>query len=282
MALPACGLFGSDLERKEQVDNLSSCRGDADDEQALDTILVSEEYGDSLHEMIACGNLTLLLAGRIIAGVVDALQSGAQGETPDGWTFEGGVYTTTASGVVMTLELYQDGERLDANVFLLESFLVGAEASLQADGSVEISFDAVGPLVGLLGLGDEPQSPVTVSLNDLNAVGVELGKLEIATNIVVDDDSGSTSVVHYELDSEPQTVTDILESGGIVYTLVQADATRDDLEQELVVREWEIDFVDHGVLDGYSLFEVSGDHFNFAGRISFDHSALPERELECP
>ena len=280
--LPACGLFGSDLERKEQADNLADCSGDADNEQVLDTILISEEYGDSLHEMIACGNLTLLLAGRIIAGVIEAIQAGSQGATPDGWSFDGGVYTTEATGVVMTLELFRDGQRLEQNVFLVESFLVGASASLQGDGSVEIEFESTGPLVELLGFGDAPESPLTVSLNDLNGVGVELGKLELATKIVVDDTQGETSVVHYELDSERQTISDILESGGIVYSLVEADATREDLEQDLTVREWEIDFVDHGVLDGYSLFDVTGDHFTYTGRISFDHSAIPERELECP
>lgn len=277
---PGCLLFGGSAERQEQVDNLRECRDGASDDEALETIFITEEYGDSLHEMVACGNLTVLFATRVLGGIIESVQQGSQGKTPDGWNFEDGVYHTEATGVTMDLELFWEGEAVLDNVFLVDSFLVGASASLQSNGSLSISYESTGPLVELLGFGAEPENPLVLSLSDADEIARSFGKLELETTIVVDDNREKTTV-HYEVDSDRKSAEAIVGDGGLTYSLVEADASREDLAQTLTVREWTIEFVDHALLAGYSDFTVEGNHFDYEGRLTFENSTFPERELSC-
>lgn len=282
---PAC-LLTSEVDSGA----LQACSNGAD---VSDAARITAEYGDSLHEMVACGGLAVALCNGVASGIVNAIITSSNDATPDGWTFEtGGTYRTSGEGVMMTTQFFtaEDfdfaaaGELVTDNVFLVENYVVGAQVNVNlSNGRTTLSFDSTGPLVALLGYGTEPTSPIELTLSDIGEIEDRLAALEFEAKVVVDD-VREFGTIQYDTETPRLPVKSLLTGSGMRYDLIKADGTRADLSQALVVDAWDIEFVDEGggALNGKSEFRVVGGEFDYQGVTTFDNSTLPETELSCP
>lgn len=302
---PGCLILGSDDDDSTgnasgsggtpEPPLLEACRGDSD---ADDTAQIAHDFEGSIHEMVACGGLTVTLCSSIVYGVIDAVIDNRSDATPDGWTFEGdGVYTSNAAGASMTTRFYladdygfgKAGDPLTENLFLSTSYLRGASIEIDFDPSDPLSsatylhFEEPGPYVELLGFGPAPQSPIRVGGNTWSQIQAQLGTLEFESEIAVDDPQ-NLSTVRYEVETPRMPASVLLGGGPMEYTLIRADASRGDLEQDLVVDEWGVEFVSGGVgaLEGTVTFHVEGGPFAFLGALEYRNSTYGEVDLECP
>lgn len=269
---------------------LDGCRGDATAAQQRDAVVIAQEYGESVHEMIACGALQVALVGAIVDGVLDAIVAGSNDATPEGWSFDDGVYRTAGNGATMETRFYlaadtsfgQAGDLVEENLFLVDSYLVGAVLVIDpADLSSEIRYTSAGPLVELMGFGATPPNPLPVGVDDLEQIQRRLGALDFETRIDLDDRREHATVV-YHVDTPRMSAGALLDGGAMVLGLKSATAERGDLGQALVVDQWDLHFVEHGSLTGTVDTHVEGGPLPFAAQFVWDDSGYPVIELACP
>lgn len=291
LVAPAC-IFGSgadatDIEGREELDE---CHGDLTQAEIDDNLQISADYAQSLHEMVACGGLAVRLCQGVSSGIINALLTNSSDATPSGWTHVGnGVYRTSNQGVEMTTRFYVTesysfaaaGQAVPHDVFLLDSYLVDPVVAVDlSTGATELRFDDVGPLVELLGLGAEPQSPVQLSLSDTEALNDRLEELEFDSLVMVDDPQGS-SVIEYRTQSPRMPAKALLAGVAMDFDLIEADGRREDMGQRLTVDEWTIQFVEGNKLEGSSVYRVLGGDFDFDGEARFDNSSYAETTVSC-
>ena len=274
--------------------DFQECRGDATDAEVTDTIAIVDAYDQSLHEMVACGGLNVLLCTSVVSGVVEAIIDQRNDATPDDWEYQGeGVYYTSGAMADMTTRFYlsedfefgQSGDLVTENLFLVDSYLVNARLVVTdvLSGEGELRFDAPGPLVELLGYGPNPESPLSVSLNDLTSIEGKLGALEFDSNVQVEDPRDSGTII-YHLKTERMPAAALINGSAMGYELEMASGNRESLGQELIVDDWSIEFVNGsvGALQGTIDFHVDGNHFDFAGTMVYNNSTYADPELSCP
>ncbi|MBK8234801.1 MAG: hypothetical protein IPK74_04525 [Deltaproteobacteria bacterium] len=268
---------------------LDECPGDATPAQRRDAVVIAQEYGDSVHEMIACGMLQVALVGAIVEGIVDAIAAGTNDATPDGWSFDDGVYRTAGNGATMETRFYlaQDtsfghaGDLVEHNLFLVDSYLVGAVLVVDlVDGVSEIQYASHGPLVELMGFGAAPPNPLPVDYTDLEQIQRRLGALDFETRIDLDDRREHATVV-YHVDTPRMSAGALLDGEAMVLGLQSATAERSDLGQSLLVDRWDLHFVEHGSLTGTVDTHVEGGPLPFAAQFVWADSGYPEIELAC-
>lgn len=288
--MPACLLGGGGSGEIQGREELRECAGDLTEAEIDVNIQISADYAESLHEMVACGGLAVRLCQGVSSGIIDAILTNSTDATPDGWTYQGGgVYITTAPGVEMTTRFYATedftfaatGEVIAHDVFQVESYLVNPVVTVDlSTGRTELVFDDVGPLVELLGLGAAPQSPVELTLADTQGLNRKLEALEFDSTVVVDDPQGD-STIQYHTQSPRMPAKDLLLGVALDFQLVEATGLRGDTEQELVVDDWTIQFVEGNVLEGSSLYHVVGGTFEFYGEARFERSSYAETTVSC-
>jgi hypothetical protein len=269
---------------------LAQCRGDATDDEVIDTIAITDAYRDSLHEMVVCGGLAVQLCAAIIEGVIVAIQNASDDATPPAWSYDAGVYRTSGSGVQMEARFFyaEDfavgtaGEQVQHNLFLVDSYLVDAELVIDVfTGESEIRYDEPGPLVELLGFGADPANPLPITFAHLADIENRLSALEFESVIVLDDER-DTGTIRYHLATPRQPAGALLGGAGLRFDLEEADGERAALDQELVVDSWNVEYTGNKSLDGVVEFHVDGRHFPFAGTMIWDRIEYPERTLSCP
>lgn len=273
--------------------DLDTCRGDASDAEVSDTIEIVGDYDQSLHEMVACGGLAVSLCAAIVDGVIDAIIAQSDDATPDGWTYQGeGIYFTDSAMADMQMRFYlaedfefgQQGDLVTENLFLVDSYLVNAYIDIDlTSGAAQIVYDAPGPLVELLGYGPNPPNPLPVDVDDLTSLKSKLRKLEFEGNVAVDD-TQNVAIIRYDLEIPRMSAGALLDGLGMAYELQMASGSRADLDQQLTVDVWNIEFTDGspGALDGNIDFHVDGQHFPFKGTMRYDASTYADPLLECP
>ena len=301
LATSGC-IFGSGFSDDERShEELRSCWNGASEEEVVDNVQLSFDYGQSLHEMVACGGLAVAVCTALVSGIVSAIQQGTNDATPDGWTFEDGIYRTEVRDggqtTTMTMQFFAgkdyafaaQGEPILEDIFLIDNYLVGALVTVDLGaGTATLTYDEVGPLVGLLGFGPMPENPKQLSLNDLDAVGRSLGALEFVSEVMVVDEQNN-SVVDYTTRTGQLSANDLLDGVPLVFDIINADGARDDLGQTLTVDSWTIDYnsaggllgLGGGTLNGTSAYRVEGGHFDYRGTITFEDSTEGETELSC-
>ncbi len=274
---------------------LRECRGDAD---VGDATQIVGDFDLSIHEMVACGGLSVTLCSSIVYGIAEAIIDNRSDATPDGWAFEGdGVYTSNAAGAGMTTRFYlaedyafgSAGDPLNENLFLSTTYLRGARVEIDFDPSDPLStsaslhFEEPGPYVELLGFGPDPQSPIPVGSNTWAQVEAQLGTLEFESVVAVDDPQNQTTV-RYEVTTPRMPAAALLSGGAMPYDLERADASRGDLEQDLIVDDWGVEFVNGniGALQGTVEFHVEGGPFRYLGALNYDDATYADIDLECP
>lgn len=271
---------------------LASCRGDADDSEVLDSLVITDEYGESLHEMVACGQLSVALCAGVISGIFDAIAAQSDDATPDGWEFVGeGVYRTSSSSTEMQMRFYlaedfsfgSAGDPVRENLFLVDSYLVNAALSIDwTTGAAELVYDEPGPLVELLGLGVDPPNPLPVDWTDLADLQTKLRALEFEGDIVVLDPR-EHSTIAYDL-HVPRQTADSLVSGTspMRFQLTNADGDRADLGQTIVMRDFDVAYANHGTLDGSVDFTAQGGPVDYDAYLEWNDTPFPTRTVSCP
>jgi hypothetical protein len=269
----------------------AACRGDLDDEEVDEAVRIVDSYAYSVHEMIACGMLNVQLCMGVTSGVIEAMIAGRADATPDGWSFEDGVYRTAGNGATMETRFYlavdtgfgKAGDRIEPNLFLVDSYLVDAVLAIDlSDGSTEIRYREHGPLVELMGFGPNPPNPLPVDAGDLDDLRARLGAIDFDARISVDDLQPAATVA-YHVDVPRMGASALLGGEDMRYELVSADAQRGDLGQTLVVDDWDLAFLQQGVLDGDVAFHVDGGPLAYAGELSWQQSAYRDApQLRCP
>lgn len=289
---------GADDPTREPVDEseplLEECREDHD---IPDATQIVGDFDLSIHEMVACGGLSVRLCASIVSGIVNALADNRPDATPNGWVYEGdGLYTSNAAAAGMTTQFYlatdtsfgAAGDKLTENLFLASTYLQGASVDVDVDPndplslSATLHFDAPGPYAELLGFGPDPQSPIPVDLSTWSQIEERLGQLEFEATVAVDDPRDETTV-RYEVETARMSAAALLGAAPMSYELVRADATRGDLEQDLVVDTWGVDFVNGsvGALQGTIEFHVEGGPLEYRGAFEYDNATYADIELEC-
>lgn len=287
LGLGAC--FGSGTDASEE---LRECSGDASGVEVDDNVRITVEYAASLHEMVACGGLNVSLCNGVIDGILDAIINQRPDATPSGWTYQGsGTYVTMSEGATMETRFYvasdysfaAAGSLVTDDVFLIDNYLVDAVVAVDfSTGNTEIQYTSAGPLVELLGQGPNPPNPLQITLGGLSGFQAEFRALEFESDVVLDD-VRDDATVHYHVVTPRLGVQALVTGEGMGYELIEASASRDELDQQLVIDEWTIVFYDEagGQLDGSSQYHVTGGLFTFSGEATFEQSSMAETTLSC-
>jgi hypothetical protein len=273
------------------IEELAECRVGATDAEIGASVVIADEYAESLHELIGCGGLSFALCSAVIDGVIDAIIQQSDDATPDGWEFAGdGVYRTSSAGTVMDMTFYvtedfsfaKAGQPVTHDLFLVDSYLVGAKLSIDfRSGDAEIDFDAPGPLVELLGFGAHPDNPLPVDLNDLFSIKRKLRLLELEGQVVVQD-TREHSTIGYTL-NVPRMSASKFVSGAVTmqYDLKDVEGDRADLGQTLSTSLFDVAYANHGTLTGIVDFHVAGGPVEYDGHFAWNDTPYPTRTLSC-
>jgi hypothetical protein len=232
-----------------------------------DNIAIAWAYEDSIHELIACGNLTF----RFVAAVVEsaAVIAGEPSSVPNVLEYADGVYTFDGTGVRMLLTPRYGrntpggtkGESVGVDLFDPDSWLVRADATNSGD-DVIVTFDRVGPLAPLLGHGADPKSPLTLTPADFLGAAQYLAGLDVDTDIDIEETRAPEVDFTWHVIDGGGFVDDLLV--GRVMDLSKLDGAsgeRTALKQTQNTSTWNVDYVDDGgsgALDGIVATDISG------------------------
>ena len=156
-------------------------------------------------------------------------------------------------------------------------------ATTEQDGnSVIFSFSGVGPLVSLLGKGDNPSSPLVMSEQDFANFSSNLGNLKLSSTIFVDHEKDH-SVVQYEIDNPPSALMALIQNLSMDMSKSTATSSRADLNQQLSPTQWDITYVElTKKLDGVIKTNVIGGPFDFQATLEYNGFDMqPDITIEC-
>lgn len=274
------------------VASLAGCSEGLSNEKLTSSLLLAYDADGSVHELIACGGLTIQVAVGLITGVVSMIVDD-EDATPEGLSFEGeGVYVSRselgASTMTMSVRLYErvgsEYVLAQANLFDVDSYLTGVsveaegsasvdfditdplDTSVDADASVVISYEEAGPWAKLLGLGDPPPNPIEVS--DLAELDPDFSNIYIETEIELHDVKGGSDI-EMVFTTERVGLLDLFDHGSLDYELVSMKASNAELRQTMTLNDWGVAFVQHGQLSGSASFNVSS-----RARLGLDYDAV--------
>jgi hypothetical protein len=269
----------------EATVEVDDCAGDADVD---DVTYIVWEFEDSAHEMITCGSLTFQLIWALIQTADSLLTDPAS--APSAFSYADSTYTTTGQGVVMDLTVLYGpqspggtgGEPVGADLFDPDSYLVDADGTDNGDGTVTVTFSSPGPLVALLGQGDSPASPLTLTDDDLGVFAENLAGLKILSAIHVDDEV-TLSTITYDINNPAAFIGDMLQGMQMNMEVVTASGSRADLGQTLSTTTWDVVYGDvAGTLDGTIEIEVTGGDFDFTARYDYQPiDPYPSVTISC-
>ncbi len=247
--------------------DVEACSGDSDVEDTLSLVLA---FGDSAHEMVVCGAIAYQFLGAVVGSA--GFFSEGNADWQERLFFEEGTYRVEGSGVTMDLALaFGDdsqmgapGERILANLFIADSWLVDATAAQDGDDLV-VSFAEPGPLAELLGKGADPQSPLTFSPEDLDAVALTLTTLLLEVRIELDDQQARHRYA-YNITSPAASIESLLIERTLAYELDEAFGARPNLDQLASVSSWDLRYRDgpNPALQGTVSLDITGGPFAHA------------------
>lgn len=266
-----------------------------------DTVEISFDFESSAHEMVVCGGLVANIVFSLVSGFIDLAQDPEASTLPEQYQYDGeGNYLVdvdTFNDLTMEVRFFlakdfsfgEAGDLVTENLFDLSTYLVNprAQVSAEIDGwdvelDIEITHDGPGPLVELLGLGDDPPNPIHLDENDIAFIQEQLSSLELEATIQFADHPG-VSTIRYDVESPRMLASSVLSGAPLQLGMLSADGWRDDLGQTLTVHTWTVEYVDGavGALDGDIGFSVEGDRFDFDATMSYERSNTPEIAIRC-
>lgn len=283
------------------TDPLARCADGMTPGEIEDTVAITFDFEVSAHEMIACGGLVFGIVGALVEGLVDLAQDPDATTLPDGFSFDDqGTYfvePNTFDDLRMEVRFYlgrdysfgSTGDLVTENLFVMSTYLVDPWAEVVVDTSsgfpeieVRLHHGGPGPLVELLGLGAEPPNPIIVTDSALAQAQAHLSDMEVESIIFFTDRPG-VSTIEYDVESPRMLASSFLTGAPMALSMVGADGWRLDLEQDLDVETWTVEYADSGVgaLDGDIDFIVRGGPFDYVSRFRYDGSGWPRIELAC-
>jgi len=294
----SAGAGGQALDLPEQV---SACSADLNESSVEANLELVGSLDNSVHELVACGGLTVRVVGTLVQGIIEMIASNDDDITPDGLMFEGnGTYRSGATDPNQDTDMlirFYDNEAgtpvlIEEDIFLASTYLVGASAEsmvvvdqgnpLNSRVVIEISYSAVGPRVGMLGFGDTPANPIVIEGSELDNLSPNLGDIIMETAVTVVDDRGD-SVVNYDVETGPDPILDIFDTSRVNYRILSIDGSNSATNQTLELAEngWQIEFAGGNQLDGTIDFLVSGGDFDYTGVFTYESTAYADIALAC-
>ena len=289
MTATGCGWLAvsdDDAELDSDAPELECTAGLSEDAVAAH-FAIAYDLQHSLHELVVCGALTRRLASAVATAILDTLVYG--GGTPEGFSYVGdGWYRalTNEEGSSAELDVHfvllddyefaAAGDPITEDLFAESSYLIGASASLDLE-YLTIEYDAVGPLVELMGFGPNPPNPLQLTIFDIDKLNAGLADLAVEGEIIVYDQFESGSSIAYTVDVEPLPISQLV--NGLEMTLVDV-AGSDDEAQSLEVTTWNIDYADSD-LTGNVDFDVGGGLFDWRGELVYQQGGFGELTLDC-
>ena len=289
-------------EEEERVTmELGQCTDGLSRSLVDDTVEITFDFESSAHEMVVCGGLVANIVFSLVGGFIDLAQDPESSTLPEQYQYDGeGTYfvdVDTFTDLTMEVRFYlakdfsfgSEGDLVTHNLFDLSTYLVDpkAEVSAEIDGwevelDIEITHDGAGPLVELLGYGDDPPNPIHLDENDLAFIQEQLSGLELEATIQFADHPG-VSTIRYDVESPRMLASSVLSGAPLQLGMLSADGWRDGLGQTLTVDTWTVEYVDGavGALDGDIGFTVEGDRFDFEATMSYERSNTPEIAIRC-
>jgi hypothetical protein len=280
---------------------LEGCADGLSKEVVDDTLQITYDFNDSAHEMIVCGGLVFAIVGALIEGIVDLAQDPDRSTLPEQYMYDGeGTYSVMVDGfndLDMDVRFYLTkdyafgaaGDLVKENLFDMNNYLLNAKTTVETEVTtsgiiltITVEHDGPGPLVELLGMGENPPSPIQVSQSDLENAASELGQLEVEANIALTDHPSVASIT-YVTDSPRMLANSIFNGAPMQLDMIESSGVREDLHQTLTIDTWTVDYVDGavGALDGEIAFRVQGDNFDFDASLVYPESNAPDITISC-
>ncbi len=271
-----CGGLGE----KDPTEELEAC---ADESVIDEQTLIAWDFKQSAHEMLVCGQLSMQLQTSLFEAA-ESLLTDPKG-APDAFTWSEDSFLVETEDVVMEVALScgdgvgcPSGERLTADPFLLDSYVQSGSTSLLDSGAVELTFEAPGPLVRMLGHGANPESPLRLTATELASFAFTIQNLQANTVIHLNTQEEDTTVV-YDLKTGRAPLYELALFPSQSYELLEASATRGAqvMEPEL----WDVEVLEHG-MTGVIQMLVTGGDFDYAVTYTYSESdSEPVIEMEC-
>lgn len=298
---PEAGIDDPHSGERIATDPLAACTEGLSPREIEDAVAITFDFEVSAHEMVACGGLVFGIVGALVEGIAELVQDPTASTLPEGFTLddEGTYFVAPAVFNDLRMEVRfhlgrdysfgNEGDIVKENLFLMSSYLVDAQTEIHVDTSTwpvtieaEITHAGPGPLVELLGLGADPPSPIVVTDEILTRAQAHLGDMKVDAIIFFADHPG-VSTIEYDVESPQMLARSLLTGAAMDLAMVGADGWRNDLEQDLDVDVWTVEYADGGVgaLDGDIDFTVRGGPFDFVSRFHYDGTGWPEIELAC-
>lgn len=266
--------------------DVDSCAGDADQQDALSMVLA---FGDSAQELLVCGAITYQFLGAVV-GTADSFAEGDE-DWEERLTFDEGTYRVEGTGVAMDLSLTfgedtpggTPGEPVSSSLFVSDSWLVDATATQDGEDLV-ISFSEPGPLAALLGKGPLPQSPLTLSSDDLDVVALNLTTLVLEARVAVEDQR-DTHAYTYQTNTPATSIESLIVERALVYALDEASGARPSLDQQASVSQWDLRYLDgpNPALQGTVTLDITGGPFDHtATYLYLPEDPEPSVTVTCP
>lgn len=281
-------------------EQLASCTQNLSNEQITDNVRYVEDYNQSLHELIACGNMTFQLID-VIQKTISSLISGTAAGLPSGLVFNEGTYQVTPPGYsepVMSIvfkakvdsSLGKAGELIVHQLNDVSNYLTNpssTEPSLERT-EIELSFEGLGPLVELLGFGTSPTSPIILDESYILKPSKLTSKfselLEAELLVSVRDSQNETSTINYDVKTPASAILAIFEGDTeMAYEVLEANGARSDLNQTMTNNNFDLTFLNgsQGAMNGQVDFSVSGGVFDYAATLTYEQSMFGSPSYRC-
>jgi hypothetical protein len=255
----------------EEIIDLDDCAGDNDIEASLQIVY---DLRDSMREMQLCGQLAqqLMDAG---SSADQTLMGGDAGQ-PGAFSEDEGDFSVTNGGAQMVSGFRSGGSPLQASLFVLDSFFVDAEISMDGATAV-IHFSERGPLAKLLPDGAGASSPYRFTTERQLEMATTLATMNAEHGLAVDDAIG-TSRLTYEVDADESMSPTA--DGTIAWDLIQLTGD-DDLGQTLLGKEWTIETGNHST-EGEVKVLVDDGPFPYQAKLFYTYGeSEPGLLAEC-
>lgn len=286
---------------------LDACRNRLTDAEMAASLMLAYDADASVHELIACGGLSVQIAIGLVTGVVGMIVDDDD-IMPSGLEFQGGgVYqsesTLGASTMNMKVRLYERvGDEyvlVEEDLFDRNNYLTGirveAEAggsvdfdidipldtSVSADASLVIAYDEAGAWAKLLGLGDPPPNPIEVT--DVADIDPDFGSIYMETEVEIHDVKGDSNIA-LTVTTPRVRVLDLFDGGTLDYEVVGFEASNAVLRQELTTSGWQVSFVEHATLAGAIDVTVESrarKTVSYDARLAYDNSSFAVIDFAC-
>ncbi len=276
IALVACGSNKSD-----PTSALDECAAPGEIDEAT---LIAWDFEQSIHEMVQCGNLGAQLNQSLYQAAATLLMNPTR--APEAFSYSDGKFRVEQADVTMTMTLTcgalsvgcSEGDAIDADPFLVESYLIGAQPEAFDGATLVIPYDEPGPLVKLLGKGANPANPIRISAAELGVFVHNIHQMRV--NTVIDlDTSVHDSTVTYSLKTGRIDLQELHETNEFDYELKSASASRFDQTADPTL--WDITFVDGG-LSGEMELEVLGGTPEYMVRYTYGPASMtPLVDMQC-